>query len=242
MNQQKKEITEQIDRMETGLAEKHKLEIEEFKASCENNQQESSLTEESNPESIRNVEEGINGLELAGGRKHESGKSRQQKRKEKKAAELEELRRAAEAEALLVPDMKKIEQDDIHDLVDRMQLKIKEINADGHCLYNALVDQLNLDEDLGMDYKKLREIAAKYILEHSGDFKPFLVNENGDMMSDKEFASYCDRVQNEAVWGGQLEIQAISQALRVPIHIVQRGSPIIKIGDEFANKKPLFVS
>jgi hypothetical protein len=35
------------------------------------------------------------------------------------------------------------------------------------------------------------------------------------------------------VWGGQLELMALSQALKVQIRVVQSGSPILKIGEEF---------
>ncbi|KAJ1576314.1 hypothetical protein NDA12_000947 [Ustilago hordei] len=61
---------------------------------------------------------------------------------------------------------------------------------------------------------------------------------------DQHFLAYCDAVQNTAVWGGQPEILALSRAFRTPIHIVQAGLPVLKVGqEEFENDtKPLFIS
>ena len=43
------------------------------------------------------------------------------------------------------------------------------------------------------------------------------------------------------MWGGQFEIQALSQALERPIHILQTGSPLLIIGQEFTTE-PVFLS
>ncbi|KAI8929930.1 hypothetical protein BC831DRAFT_441628 [Entophlyctis helioformis] len=170
-------------------------------------------------------------------------KSKQAKRKERKAAQYEEMRREAEAEAALAPNLKEIENAELDRIIAEMSLSIKEISADGHCLYNALADQLRLhDPSSDKTYKQLREMAADYMRSHADDFIPFLTNDNGDMLTESEFKEYCQNVESSAVWGGQLEIQALSQALRRQIQIVQRGSPLLKVGEEFGNHKPLMVS
>lgn len=73
--------------------------------------------------------------------------SRQQRRKEKKQKEMEELRKQAELEAKNMPDLREHELSQLADKVSSDGLKIREITADGHCLYNAIGSQLDYAED-----------------------------------------------------------------------------------------------
>ncbi|KAL2917976.1 OTU protein [Polyrhizophydium stewartii] len=170
--------------------------------------------------------------------------SRQAKRKERKAALAEQQRLDAEAEAALEPNWRQIETAEIERKAAELGRAVKEIVPDGHCLFNALADQLALvDAGSQATHLTLRAVAAEFMRSHQDDFAPFMVNDNGDMLSQAEFEQYCDKMEREAVWGGQLEIQAISQVLRRPIHVVQRGSGVLQIGqDQFGDAAPLFVS
>jgi len=46
------------------------------------------------------------------------------------------------------------------------------------------------------------------------------------------------------MWGGNLEILALSKSYKIPVHIIQMGSPVLKISDdEFGrDKEPILLS
>ena len=53
------------------------------------------------------------------------------------------------------------------------------LQADGHCMYKAVEDQLRLNADDGdteqqPDFKKLRYMTAQHMREHKEEFLPFL--------------------------------------------------------------------
>ncbi|KAF7723061.1 Peptide-methionine (S)-S-oxide reductase [Apophysomyces ossiformis] len=166
--------------------------------------------------------------------------NRNKLRKERKEAEMQRLRDEAEKEAENQVDYAAVESAAINELLVPMKLKLQEITADGHCLYNAVANQLKERYNDQTTYKDLREAAAAYMRDHPDDFLPFLYKDDGDMYSSEDFQKYCDDVEKTARWGGQLEILALSRAKQLPIHIVQMGSPVLKINDEeFPGKAPL---
>ncbi|KAI9024462.1 hypothetical protein CLU79DRAFT_107778 [Phycomyces nitens] len=136
-----------------------------------------------------------------------------------------------------------LECEAIKEQLDPLKLKVQEISADGHCLYNSIAKQLEYVYQEKINYPELRKEAARYMREHSDDFIPFLYKDDGDIFSADDFKQYCNDVENSPRWGGQLEILALSKAKKVPIHVIQMGSPVLKIGDEeFAEKKPLVLA
>lgn len=229
----KKEVQQEISTMEAEIKLRHQKEIDEWNANNKENNEESKEENENNSEDpVKNI------LENDKFPIHEVHKkvNRQKLRKERKAAKMLEMRKEAEEEAKNMVNTKQVEEDSLKEKLDSMNLQIFEVAADGHCLYNAISHQLSL-YGKKMDYKELRSTAASYMRDHPDDFLPFLLNDNGDLYSKDEYQKYCDEVQYTALWGGQLEIQAISQALKYPITIVQSGSALIEIGNEFKNDK-----
>ncbi|CAO3654086.1 unnamed protein product [Mucor fragilis] len=153
---------------------------------------------------------------------------------EKRNAEMERIRLEAEKEAENQPDLGVLETEAIRKLVIPMNLRIKQVVADGHCLYNAFADQLKTRYNKEVTYKELRQSAAEYMRQHPDDFRPFLYLEDGD------FDKYCDDMINTARWGGQLEVLALARSSQVPVDIIQDGGPIIKIcDDEYPEKSPI---
>ena len=69
-----------------------------------------------------------------------------------------------------------------------------------------------------------------------------MMNDQGNVLSAQEFNDYCQRVESSAEWGGQIELQAISKALKRSIHVIQMGTSILKIGEAFSDEQPLFLS
>ncbi|CAG8698942.1 26738_t:CDS:2, partial [Racocetra persica] len=147
--------------------------------------------------------------------------NRHKLRKERKAAELAKEQNEAAEEAKNQINMNEVESNAITELIKPMGLVVEEV-----------------------DYREMRHEAAMYMRQHPDDFLPFLSNaKDGEMYSLEQFQKYCDDLENTAVWGGELEIIAISRVYKVPIHIVQMNSPILKMSDDiFPDKDPIFLS
>ncbi|KAJ3307341.1 OTU domain-containing protein 6B, partial [Gonapodya sp. JEL0774] len=124
--------------------------------------------------------------------------NRQQKRKEKKSADISALRAQAALEAESMPDLRERELNTIRDVVARQSLELVDVPADGHCLYRAIGGQLGSGES----YNDLRRRTAAHLRAHRDDFAPFLTNQNGESMNDADYAAYCDSLEKTAVWGG----------------------------------------
>ncbi|KAF9102221.1 hypothetical protein BGX27_011124 [Mortierella sp. AM989] len=169
--------------------------------------------------------------------------NRQKARKDRKAQALKELQDEAEEEVAGQVNMNEVERKAIEELAQVMGVAVKDITPDGHCLYNAVADQLSQHYQLKTTVKDLRHDTAEYMRENSDDFIPFLSNKQGDMMSPQDFTEYCSELESTAVWGGQPELLAISRVHRVPIWVVQMGSPTVKLSaDAYPSKTPLMVS
>lgn len=171
---------------------------------------------------------------MSGGFKYiESNRvSKAQKRRDAKTAKkAEQLKRIEDGEQLDEHKERRIEQERLSSLLNSKKLKVHDIDADGDCLYRAVEHQLNLsgDSDEKLSYQELRTRTSQHMLDNSVDFMPFLLNNQGDLMSEAEFRSYCTRIAKTKEWGGHLELTAISQFTSKPIHIYQADSekPII---------------
>ncbi|KAF9955337.1 OTU domain-containing protein 6B [Mortierella alpina] len=169
--------------------------------------------------------------------------NRQKARKDRKAQALKELQDEAEQEAAGQVNMNEVERKAIEELAQVMGVTVKDVTADGHCLYNAIADQLSQHYQTETTVKDLRHGTAEYMREHADDFLPFLSNKHGDMMSPEDFVEYCKDLESTAVWGGQPELLALSRVHKVPIWVVQMGSPTVKLSaDVYPAKTPLMVS
>lgn len=213
---QKQEIQDQISKMQQDLKTKHEQELSSFL--------------ETQKGSVSN-EPDMDGND-------EPKKSRQQKRKEKKAMQMRQAYQDAKEEAGQSVNYKQLEESDISNQLKGLSLKIKEIPADGHCMYSAIADQLGQDHT----FKEIRSLAASYMRDHPDDFLPFMTNDHGEMLSPTEFKDYCEKIESTAEWGGQIELQAISKSLNRAILVVQMGSSVLKIGEEYTEKPPICLS
>ncbi|PIL23922.1 hypothetical protein GSI_13673 [Ganoderma sinense ZZ0214-1] len=172
-------------------------------------------------------------------------KGRFKARQAKKAAALADSYAPNDAEAdARIQHQTKEEEANIKRICDELGLQIYEITPDGHCLFSAVADQLQL---LGVlpsaaaTYQACRTAAADYIQTHQDDFLPFLPSEVGEdaagatdpgLMTPAQFQRYCTTMRSSAVWGGEPEILALSRAYNVPIHVVQGGTPPVVVHGE----------
>ncbi|KAJ7452471.1 hypothetical protein B0H11DRAFT_2073576 [Mycena galericulata] len=130
---------------------------------------------------------------------------------------------------------------DINRVCDELNLQIHEITPDGHCLFSAVADQLQLLSIIPAtqaSYINARVAASTYIYTHPDDFLPFLPSAAGEdgagsldagLMSPQEFERYCASIRDTAIWGGEPEILALSRAFNVPIHVIQGGQPPVVV-------------
>ncbi|KAF4664429.1 hypothetical protein FOZ61_000816 [Perkinsus olseni] len=93
-------------------------------------------------------------------------------------------------------------------------LRIREVQNDGNCMFRSFADQLGYDADGPKDYKNARKAAVQYIRRHESISEPF-------MEPGVTTAVYSQRMQNDKVWGGNIELQALSQHYRVNVVVLQ---------------------
>ncbi|PWN41921.1 cysteine proteinase [Ceraceosorus guamensis] len=189
---------------------------------------------------------------------------RQKARLARRDAEQAALRAQAELELKVnggKPDEAERERAGMADLCSSLGREMVEINPDGHCLYAAVADQLHT---LGkvhkkVDFRDTRKATAEHMRANATEFIPFISDSDEHMAgitndsagtqgqdveqrARKHFLDYCDAVENTGVWGGQPEILALSRAYKTQIHVVQVGSPTLKVGEGEHKGEPCVIS
>lgn len=223
----KKELTAEILRLETEMDTRHQQEIDSANKNHKN-------TNEITDTALNNVENDLSKVKISKAQKRRDKKSQQEK-------ERDELIKQQEQENRHGP--RNIELQEINNKLKERGLKIFMIPSDGDCLYKAVSHQLAIIKQKDVSVDELRESAAKYIRQHKGDFLPFMTHpDTFEMLTDEDFEEYCDKLENTKVWGGQLEVRALSNSLKCPITIIQATGPgSIDQGDEY-EKPPLIIT
>ncbi|CAJ1950304.1 unnamed protein product [Cylindrotheca closterium] len=184
--------------------------------------------------------EGVVASELDDTTKELSEKEKKQlkARKKKERQKEREIERQAALDSEIAnagPSLRDVELEQIEITLTPLDLCMKEVEADGHCLYRAIGAQM------GTDYQEIRGICADALRDNEPEFSPFC--ELTDAVS--SFDSYVSQVRNSAEWGGHLELRALSLALERPIHVfsVQSGTKPLEIdGGSGKGKEPLLLS
>lgn len=171
--------------------------------------------------------------------------SKAQKRRDKKAKEEKEK----QAEILEQEERNKTgpratELKLIKAILKSRNLMLYPIPSDGDCLYNAIKHQLIVTgRTPAIDAPKLRQITSDYILENKQLLIFYMSNPaTGDCLTDDEFSEYCESIKRAATWGGQIEIKALSNALKVPIEVLQSSGPPTIQNDENFSGPPLVLT
>ena len=165
------------------------------------------------------------------------------RRRMKREAEERERERRIEAEkAALGPSAETSERETLRRELQPLGLAVKEIRADGHCLYRAIDDQLTMVRGRGHEggYAGLRETCARTMREDEDAFRPFA--EDGCGEDDDKWNDYVRAVESTATWGGQLELMALSKALERRISVYSATMPTVVMGEEFAPEGELRVA
>eukprot|EP01116_Phalansterium_solitarium_P004663 TRINITY_DN15711_c0_g1_i1.p1 TRINITY_DN15711_c0_g1~~TRINITY_DN15711_c0_g1_i1.p1 ORF type:complete len:321 (-),score=58.66 TRINITY_DN15711_c0_g1_i1:81-1043(-) len=224
----KKQVSEQVKRMEQALLDRHKQELDnEPVIELDDDDEVSDLAQSVDDASIDDASSSSSGPRI----------SRQQRRKASKAHKEQEREKELLEMKKNVVDHRTLELQALSEKLAALQLSIREVGADGNCLYYAVADQLSLHgQYAGKDsFRTLRELASSYMRSHADDFMPFLDSE--DEMTPDKFERFCDRIRDTNDWGGQLELQALAHALKSPIVIFTAERPSIEMGQEYKNPK-----
>jgi len=174
--------------------------------------------------------------------------SKAQRKKLKKKQREEEMRKKHEAEAANMTDYKAIENETLKERLAPRGLKVHEVAADGNCLFRACEHQLQLVDD-GVDkldpekktHTGLRKLTGTHLAQNGEDYLPYLLKEDGNLMSEEEYKEYCSKIGTTSAWGGQAEIAAISRLLDRQIIVHQAFAEDITMGQK-TSLKPLHIS
>ncbi|KAL6748119.1 hypothetical protein V8C86DRAFT_3020691 [Haematococcus lacustris] len=166
------------------------------------------------------------------------------KRRQKAAAQEaeREARLAAEA-AAAGPSAREAEEEALAALLAPLALRMKDIRADGHCLYRALEDQLaaTASRTPGTSprpsFLQLRKAAADHIRAHPAAYAAFMDCPDGTSAADA-VEQYCQELEGTAAWGGQLELSVLAQVLKRTIVVHAVGLPPVTLGDDYGDNGP----
>ncbi|XP_059013694.1 OTU domain-containing protein 6A [Mustela lutreola] len=219
----RKQLLLDVARLEAEMEQKHQQELEKFRESFPDNGNLDSVTEDLAKMDLEN---------------QPPRQSRAQRRRERRAAlERERQERITEAEMEHLASFRRDEEEKLAAILGSKNLELKDIPADGHCMYRAIQDQLVFS----VTVESLRKRTADYMRKHVDDFLPFFSDpDTGNAYSLEDFLSYCDDIVRSPSWGGQLELRALSHVLQTPIEVIQADSPAVVIGGEYT-RKPLIL-
>ncbi|KAF2439669.1 cysteine proteinase [Karstenula rhodostoma CBS 690.94] len=169
------------------------------------------------------------------GKKQNRAKARLARR----AAEYDALVAQAKEEAANMPDLREQERTRMEQHFGKYGVVVKEIRADGHCLYAAVADQMET-RGLGLkpriqvktqeeaklpDYKRVRYAAADLIESSPDDFAGFM---------EEPLEVYLQKIRETGEWGGHVELMALAKSYGVEINILHSDGRVDKIepGDD----------
>lgn len=222
----RKEMFEEIARLEVELHDRQCRELSLLKIEVDSEDEKEKLKE------VRFI-----GVEDKPEKPIAQKPSKAQRKREKK--EMNEKARQAqiiEEEKLNKNSPRIVETKKIDALLKARDLRIFSVPSDGDCLYNAVKHQLRITERFPTEVQKLRFLTADYIEANKDSLIFYMTNpETNECLTDEEFHNYCELIRTTKAWGGQIEINALSNVLKVPIEVLQAtGNPTIQGADEFA--------
>ncbi|KAF2458650.1 hypothetical protein BDY21DRAFT_362875 [Lineolata rhizophorae] len=251
----RKGVNDECATLERELKERQKREVATLKGDNDEND-ESDLIVEDEPlqDSVDAITKPVEQLSLSSVlEQQESNKQRKPNRAKarlaRRAAEQEAMVAAAAEEAASMPDYRELERKEMLAEFEKRGLREKVIRADGHCLYSAVADQI---DQLGLSlkpnikptiisegeelpgYKVVRQVAADFISNNSGDFVPFL---------EEPLEEHVRKVRDTGEWGGQPELLALARTYHVRINVLQGDSRVETIvPDTTDNTKEIWLA
>ena len=109
---------------------------------------------------------------------------------------------------------------------------IREVGGDGNCLFRSVSEQAENDEN---NYKYYREKCIEYMKNNKDNFIPFIED-------DEPFEKYIERMSEDGVWGGNLEIYAMSMEFKFNFYIYIHERPIYIVNNWEKPKKNILLT
>ena len=213
----KKEVAEEIARLEQELEARQSSEMEVFGSQKSND-----------------VEEPVNEEEDVSEEPMNTRVSRATRRRNKKAQEERERDKRIQEQAEKNKEGPRMtELNAMKEVLKQFGLQLHNIPADGNCLYCAVNHQLEVTGRESFTVPRLRKLTAEFMRQNKDEFLPFMYNESDEAVSEEYFESYCKEVATTKLWGGQLELRALSNILKCPIKVVQANGPLTIQGENF---------
>lgn len=224
----KKEVLEEITKLELELDEKHTNELAQL------DQATKSIDVEPHCKTDRQSDDDQS-QRVSKAQKRRDKKAKQEKAKQAEIMEQAEINKTGPR----ATELKLIKS-----ILKSRDLMLYPIPSDGDCLYNAIKHQLMVTGRTPViDTQKLRMITAEYIQENKQVLIFYMSNPaTGECLTDDEFTDYCESIKRAATWGGQIEIKAMSNALKVPIEVLQSSGPPTIQNDENFSGPPLVLT
>ena len=213
-----KQIEFALQQEESDLRYRQHEELEDLEGGDDAATVEEEVVEEDAAAKKREEEARIRAKKLAKAQKKKSKREAKAKADSNKAREVDE-----EAEEVRRNSERKQECAAIAKKLGEVNRRIKDVAADGHCLYRAVADQS------GSSYTEVRKTCAAFMESHESDFAPFI--------EDESFGDHCAKVRSSAEWGGQPELLALAQALERPIVVYSRDSAPLRMGEDCAGEE-----
>nr|CAD7573586.1 unnamed protein product [Timema californicum] len=229
----KKEIAEEVTKLESELESRQNAELSQLKES--NSQVDNTAVEldklSTNENSVEKEEKTFPKVSKA--QKRREKKSTKEKEREEFIKEQEEKNKTGARNV----ETKKIKQ-----ILKKRNLMIHKMPSDGNCLYSAVDHQRKMVGEVGLGLSRLRLLTADYLRQNRDEFLPFISHpETGNMLTEEQYYEYCDQVAGTPAWGGEVEV-TLSQALRCAIEVVQAEGPSLILGEEYDSDKRLVLA
>lgn len=170
-----------------------------------------------------------------------------QKKNSQRQKEIEREKRIQDENASAGPSRRQMEMEALQALyLHPRGLDVREVEADGNCLYRAVGAQcrrLGLEGAGGEDcHVKIREMCADVLMgSNRAEFEPFAECGEGHAAAASDggnhpatYDEYVRNVRSTSTWGGQLELRALSEGLKCPIVVFSAEGPPLTMGAEHA--------
>lgn len=155
-------------------------------------------------------------------------KSQKRKQQRQQASDLRAV--ALETSRAELSTVKNAEKKSLEDILNKEQLLIYPIPSDGHCMFRAVEHQLEyINYPKRWNYKDLRVCVGKYLQAHQNALEAFFQGYGEDDTHAAPSDTYLDHCQKIMVdaWGGELELNALTRILNLPISVYSAKPPHI---------------
>lgn len=256
----RKGVNEECERLERELRERQARELAALKG--EDVEEEPLLVEDERSvhsgEEPNGVEQEVQAPSLAPAQEADSHMAPNGAKKKPNRAKARLARRAAEQEALVaqakeeaanMPDLREQERMRMAQQLERHKLQLREIRADGHCLFAAVADQMETqglglkpriqpevmssDDDAKLPgYKKVRYAAAEFIAQNPDDFVGFM---------EEPLEQYLHKIRETGEWGGHMELTALAKSYGIKINVLHGDGRVDTIAPEDEETKEIWL-